>query len=610
MLPEQKVEMIWVSTNKARFIDLGYCFTKIGDVFLVDVQHLTKYSKCKVMVQCDYCGEKIPKIYGNYTNEKAKLTINKDCCENCKYIKAKEIFESNRINKSNIRKCNSCDNEYELTSDNFRKRGTSVNGSIKFSYICKDCDKKEYQQKQDVKPKKSYTDDMAIDIYLNAVNNNISLPSSYWNRLSEVQIIKVFKCAIINNFGDDSKETLCKIDSNIIIKLKFSRITEKYSGGIYNLLNVAYPNILMPWELKSTSNNYWDNSSNKKEALCWLVCQLIKDEIITSIEEIPKKVNFQCFKDYRLQGMMAHHFNSSIYDAFNFIFPDKWKPWEFHTPKGFYQIEENRKFVMEWFVKKSIEDGIIMNIEEVPEKIDVNTFVNYDLDGFIRGYFMGSVLKAFDFLYPNKWYPWEFTTPTNFFKDKSNVKSALDWLVKKLINDGVINELKDVSNVVNYKTFDHNKLISLLREYDNVESIFVENYPDTFKVGDFKYIYSSDGVRLDSNEEYTVHEYLLKNFNKVQFNGNSTKNPAKWINEKYNESYIPDWIINDNIIVEHFGYSCPSSAKPRFINYIEKSNRKIDYFLSLSDYSFVSLFSEDLRFDLKGVKDKLSPYIK
>jgi hypothetical protein len=180
-----------------------------------------------------------------------------------------------------------------------------------------------------------------------------------------------------------------------------------------------------------------------------------------------------------------------------------------------------------------------------------------------------------------------------------------DWLVNKLIKDGTIKELKDVSNVVNYKTFDNNKLLSLLRLYKNVEDVFIKNYPEVFKKGDFSYIYSSDGIRLDSNEEYQIHELLLDNFNNIQYNGNATKNSTKFTNDKFNEYYIPDWIINDNIIIEYFGYICENSKQIRFIDYNKKCNRKIEYFSSLSNYTFISLFKEDLKFALKGVKKKL-----
>jgi len=609
MLPEQNIEMIWESRNKARFVDLGYCFTKIGDMFLVDIKHMARYSKANIVVECDYCGEKVSKTYSNYVLEKSKsIIINKDCCEKCIPLKKQDVYDLRRTNKSYIRKCNVCENEYDLSDEFFRKRGEKYGNPV-FSYSCKECEKTKHREEQTLKPKKEYTNEQAINIYLNAVKLNETLPCGYWGMLSGDQAIQVFKCAIIYNYGNDLKESLIQIDNKTLIKLKLNTIPKPY-GGIFNMLNNIYPNTIMSWELKSTSNDYWKDDSNKINALTWFVEQLIKDNVIESIDEIPKKISFKYFKDYKIQGLMANHFNSSIYNAFNFLFPDKWKPWEFNiTPKGFYQKEENRKEVMEWFVEKLMADGTIMNIDEIPVKINGTVFRKYGLDAFASDYFAGSVTKAFEFLYPTRWYPWEFDTPPKFFRDKLNVKLALDWLVDKLISDGIIKELKDASNVVNYKTFENNRLISLLREYSNVESIFVENYPETFNLGDFSYIYSSDGIRLDSNEEYIVHEWLLKHFDKVQFNGNSTKHPAKWINEEFNESYIPDWIVDENIIVEHFGYYCPSSAKPRFINYIKKANRKIDYFSSLKDYSFVPLFSKDLHCDLNGLKGKMSCHI-
>lgn len=54
MLITKYVEMKWNSKNKTYYENLGYTYTKMKDIFLIDVNDLKNGSNVKVEVKCDY----------------------------------------------------------------------------------------------------------------------------------------------------------------------------------------------------------------------------------------------------------------------------------------------------------------------------------------------------------------------------------------------------------------------------------------------------------------------------------------------------------------------------------------------------------------------------
>lgn len=75
----QKVKIKWNGTSRQHYIDLGYQYTKIGDLFEVDVNHLSKGSCAIVKVKCDYCENLVDMEWRQYL----ALRGNTYCCPEC-----------------------------------------------------------------------------------------------------------------------------------------------------------------------------------------------------------------------------------------------------------------------------------------------------------------------------------------------------------------------------------------------------------------------------------------------------------------------------------------------------------------------------------------------
>lgn len=89
MLKEnQKIEMKWTPRNKKCYIEKGYYFTKLGDIFYVNPNDLSVGSQKKVKIICDYCQKEINVVWKDYFNSINKHT--KTACKKCKQRRTSE----------------------------------------------------------------------------------------------------------------------------------------------------------------------------------------------------------------------------------------------------------------------------------------------------------------------------------------------------------------------------------------------------------------------------------------------------------------------------------------------------------------------------------------
>lgn len=89
MLLSKTTKIKWNPKIKNHYVNLGYVYTKMGDEFVVSVNHLTTGSNALVQVKCDYCGATMTRSWCTYLTEH-NTTIPKDCCTQCKKHKIVE----------------------------------------------------------------------------------------------------------------------------------------------------------------------------------------------------------------------------------------------------------------------------------------------------------------------------------------------------------------------------------------------------------------------------------------------------------------------------------------------------------------------------------------
>lgn len=112
MLISQTTMVKWNSKTKKHYTELGYEFTKMGDLFEVNVNDLTDGSNVVVKLKCDYCGKIFEQAWYTRVLIQNKSIIKKDCCKACCELKAKDAIKqkygsySELYNASNSKRIN------------------------------------------------------------------------------------------------------------------------------------------------------------------------------------------------------------------------------------------------------------------------------------------------------------------------------------------------------------------------------------------------------------------------------------------------------------------------------------------------------------------------
>ena len=169
----------------------------------------------------------------------------------------------------------------------------------------------------------------------------------------------------------------------------------------------------------------------------------------------------------------------------------------------------------------------------------------------------------------------------------------LEEIYEGQLKENIEEALKELNDIEETRLMFGIKIKSL---WKNIFKVYNIKLPDR--------IYNQNGELLDSQEELTIDDffYYLELAKKLHYRRGYTFSEKFYSPNGY--KFIPDWIINDNIIVEYFGLL----ERDDLINYKLTSLAKMRYFYSLTDYHFVPLFREDFK-NKDLILHKLRPYI-
>lgn len=120
---ETEIKMHWRTSNKRRYIELGYNFTNYNDVFNVKIEDVPRKSEIEITSICDICGKEKPMsfhAYNHITNNGQKAYKCREC-----FIKEKELPYEIILKEVELE-------GYSLATP----RNEYKNGSTRIRYIC------------------------------------------------------------------------------------------------------------------------------------------------------------------------------------------------------------------------------------------------------------------------------------------------------------------------------------------------------------------------------------------------------------------------------------------------------------------------------------------
>lgn len=212
------------------------------------------------------------------------------------------------------------------------------------------------------------------------VNNYITIYDQYEYFLKENKI--PYRTFVIDQHLDlfkyaAEKDNINKADLNKLNrdwfkeKRLYSPLLKLYKGKVYDYVNTAYPNLFKPWEFATVGRKFWYEKENRVTAIKWFIDELLKDEIINSINEIPQKINGNEFREYGLSTLLSDYYRNHISNAINEVYPNKFNMWQYaNISEGYYDLKENRIDSLKHLVEKHLK----IHIEDIPKVFSYEYF--------------------------------------------------------------------------------------------------------------------------------------------------------------------------------------------------------------------------------------------
>lgn len=222
---------------------------------------------------------------------------------------------------------------------------------------------------------------------------------------------------------------------------------------------------------------FWRCSQGKEHSKI-AIKYLIEDHLALKLEEVPAAVSAKTFHEVGLFRLLVEYFDSSYYKALEYTYPGEFKPWQFskgmtgiwNGPQGEKRAHDAIKHIIE-------ELGV--EKEDIPYRINYDTFKKFGLGGMLQTLFNSSPYLAINAVYPGEFRPWEFHVK-NYWADKSldAARIATKWLVE--------HKLKLSSkelNAVRRKHFLRYSLGQMIKKfYKNSHLVALNDaYPDMLK---------------------------------------------------------------------------------------------------------------------------------
>jgi len=233
-----------------------------------------------------------------------------------------------------------------------------------------------------------------IKAKLNSKNSN--LPYGFWRCAQGKEHSRIaIKYLIEDHLQLSLDEVPKKINAKIFHDVGLFRLlVEFFDSSYFKALEYTYPGKFKPWQFSKGMTRIWDGEIGKNrshDAINYII-----NELGITKEEIPEKINYGIFKKFGLGGMLQTLYNSSPFLAINSLFPNEFKPWEFH--------------VKNFWIDKSIETAREATKWLIDEKLQLQTnelnavrrrhFLQYSLGQMLKKFYENSHLVALNDAYP------------------------------------------------------------------------------------------------------------------------------------------------------------------------------------------------------------------
>lgn len=620
---EQLVSVKWQRGNKIHFTSLGYEFTFYGDTFTVKLNELKKQSTVLVKAQCDFCMQAILRKYGllnasihHYCSKKCEINHRKEAAEkkkiivNCRVCNKEIPITKSKVGK---KKCCSkrCANKYQSSKEMQKIRAAR---SIEIKTECMVCgepigipphrfkgDKKHSCSNEcraiSYRRKKKLDEEILEDV----VELFISKDCTYVDtpNLNKRKLIN-FLCNKHINEGVQNRTWQNIV--NVVSPCKYC-IKEERMAALKMLNKVDVYLEVLNGDRRSFPDNFVINlTDNELRDILQYYRSLCEKDGVFELDMIKTSV----MKNYKIASFVQYLSKIKISEL---LYDGKYMPWEINIcPPSYWENTGNIHLARNWLVNKLIQENEISSIDDIVNLKSHRYFKKYGLDGLLYSKYSATVFYFWNEYFNGRYKEWEYAqTKRNYWTSSENRREALKYLIEeklKIKKDEIPGKFTYGLLVKEYHKF------SLICDSYYNSDLFKwidEVYPLEFTREQFTDLIANDGTIVDSRIERDIHNLLLKNNVNAMYIQNKQDVENSFINDDYGERYVPDWIIDDNIIVEYYGWFMKDYEKKGNDTtkiYNAKLRRKNEYYKLLDGYLLIDLYPSDIEKEYKGLLEK------
>lgn len=249
------------------------------------------------------------------------------------------------------------------------------------------------------------------------------------------------RCAVLTRFAVESvlqkkpldvlKEKTC----SELSRIGLTGVVRHFNYSMNRLIRNAYPKILMPWEMAHVEDGFWNDESNRRLAIQWLM----EEKLGIPRKEIPAalhddKVTKKTFVDNGLSYLFVQHYKS-VSRCIGFAYPEL-MPWELGSvPNSFWQGEEGQKNIIRavrWMVRQLNTTPFEIPAKIKDKTIARETFSRFGLATVFERIFKKNLYRIFDTAYPGHFEIWEIgKVPVDYWDNMLNAYRASLWISRK-----------------------------------------------------------------------------------------------------------------------------------------------------------------------------------
>lgn len=239
---------------------------------------------------------------------------------------------------------------------------------------------------------------------------------------------------------------------------------------IFNYSPIEIYEMVLSGQIKRFPPHFWTNEFSldyAQELGEYIVNKYLYNNDINILNNYGNKF----INDVHLHSVLKL-FNGQAYEYFNFVYPNRFKPWQFKSCPNKYWNKNTAIEATQWL----IEEQLKWDESEVKEHLNYKVFSDNKLNGMLSVVYNDSVFEALNTAYPNKYLPWNLSSvPKNYWKNVDNVKSALKWLIE----DKLKFSIKEIETNLTIELITQNGLSGLLRWYNGIPFDILKNiYPN------------------------------------------------------------------------------------------------------------------------------------